>query len=354
MRGTQQNIPSFTGTLNMTQTLRIGVIGAGRIGKLHIANLAHRIAGAAVTAVAEPNTDELRSIATTFGIAKAETDYRNLLKNPAVDAVVICSPTDLHARMVREAAAAGKHIFCEKPVDLTIPAIRETLDAVRKAGVTFMVGFNRRFDANFLKVRDLVRTGKIGQVHIVRITSRDPAPPPASYITVSGGLFLDMAIHDFDMARYIAGSEVDEVYARGGVLVDPVFKDAGDIDTAVTTLTFASGAIGTIDNSRKAVYGYDQRVEVFGSGGMATVTNNTPDNHVYVDKDGSHTSLPLHFFMDRYVESYCTEMKAFVDAVLTKTPPPVGGEDGLFSVAIALAARRSVQENRPVRVAECL
>ena len=338
----------------MNSTLRVGVIGAGRIGTLHCENLATRIPGAAVTALAEPDQARLRATAARFAIQTAETDYRKVLKDPAIDAVAICSPTNLHAQMVREAAAAGKHIFCEKPIDLSLDRIRETLVAVERSGVALMVGFNRRFDANFMKVRELVRTGKVGSVHIVRITSRDPAPPPASYIAVSGGLFLDMAIHDFDMARYLAGDEIEEVYARGEVLVDPMFREAGDIDTAVTTLRFSGGAIGTIDNSRKAVYGYDQRVEVFGSEGMATVTNNSPDTHSLSDRSGTHASLPLHFFMDRYVESYRTEMVAFVEAVRNGTEPPVGGKDGLLSVAIGLAAKKSVAENRPVRIAELL
>lgn len=338
----------------MNSPLRFGVIGAGRIGVLHCENLAGKIPGATVAAIAEPDRERLRAIASRFSIPAAETDYRTILKDPAIDAVAICSPTDLHAQMVREAAAAGKQIFCEKPIDLTLERIREALAAVERSGVTFMVGFNRRFDANFMKVRELVRTGKVGSVHIVRITSRDPGPPPASYIAVSGGLFLDMAIHDFDMARYLAGDEIDEVYARGEVLVDPMFRAAGDIDTAVTTLRFKGGAIGTIDNSRRAVYGYDQRAEVFGSEGMATVANNTPDTHVLNDRTGAHTALPLHFFMDRYLESYRTEMTAFVEAVRKGTPPPVGGDDGLLSVAVALAAKKSVAENRPVRVAEIL
>ncbi len=338
----------------MNSPLRFGVLGAGRIGTLHIENLAHRIPGATVAAVAEPDTGRLGAITAQHGIPGAETDYRKILVDPGIDAVAICSPTDLHAQMVREAAAAGKHIFCEKPIDLSIERIRETLAVVERSGVTFMVGFNRRFDANFMKVRELVRSGRVGNVQIVRITSRDPGPPPAAYIRVSGGLFLDMAIHDFDMARYIAGDEIEEVYARGEVLVDPVFREAGDIDTAVTTLRFKGGAIGTIDNSRTAVYGYDQRVEVFGSEGMATAGNNTPDTHILTDRAGSHTALPLNFFMDRYVESYRTEMAAFVESIAKRTPPPVGGNDGLLSVAIALASKKSVAENRPVRIAEIL
>ena len=188
-----------------------------------------------------------------------------MINHPDVEAVIICSPTDTHAQYIVEAAQAGKHIFCEKPVDLSLPVIQRALDAVAKAGVKLMVGFNRRFDPNFAKIRQLVVDGKIGDPHILKITSRDPAPPPAEYSAVSGGMFMDMTIHDFDMARFIVGSEVTEVYAKSAVLVDEAIGKAGDVDTAIITLTFVNGAIGVIDNSRKAVYGYDQRVEIFGS-----------------------------------------------------------------------------------------
>jgi myo-inositol 2-dehydrogenase/D-chiro-inositol 1-dehydrogenase len=215
-----------------------------------------------------------------------------------------------------------------------------------------MVAFNRRFDPNFKKVRDMVGDGKIGDPQVLRITSRDPGPPPEDYIKSSGGLFLDMTIHDFDMARYLMGCEVTEVYARAGVLVDPVFAKHGDYDTAVITLTFDNGAYGVIDNSRKAVYGYDQRVEVFGSKGMVTVTNDKPDRHIHFDVTGEHAALPLNFFMERYTESYLREMQAFVEAVNSKRPAPVGGKDGLMAVVIGLAAAKSVKENRPVKLTE--
>lgn len=335
-------------------TLAVGVIGAGRIGKLHIESLALRIPEASVVAVADPDKGAARAMAEKFGIRSVYADHTKILKDRTVDAVVICSPTDTHAQYIREAAARKKHIFCEKPVDLTLANIQSAITAAEKAGVKLMVGFNRRFDPNFLKVRDMVKRGAVGEPHLLKITSRDPGPPPLSYVKVSGGLFLDMAIHDFDMARYLVGSEVVEVYAKGAVLVDPAIGEAGDIDTAVTTLTFANGAIGTIDNSRKAAYGYDQRVEVFGSKGMVNVRNNTPDTHVHYDKDGEHASLPLHFFMDRYTESYYREMKAFVDAVVNDGELPVTGRDGLLSVAIALAAKASQKENRPVKVEEVL
>jgi myo-inositol 2-dehydrogenase/D-chiro-inositol 1-dehydrogenase len=214
------------------------------------------------------------------------------------------------------------------------------------------VGFNRRFDSNFLKVRETIAGGLVGQPHILRITSRDPGPPPENYIRASGGIFLDMTIHDFDMARYLMGSEVTEVYTRAAVLVDPVFAKAGDWDTAVITLTFENGAFAMIDNSRKAVYGYDQRVEMFGSEGMVTIANNTADSHIRCDRAGIHTALPLNFFLERYAESYRREMQAFVDAVVNQTPVPVSGDDGFKAAVIALAAAKSARENRPVKLTE--
>jgi len=290
-------------------------------------------------------------VAAKLNVGKTFPDYRQVLELPEVDAVAICTPTNTHYQVILDAAAVGKHIFCKKPIDLSIEKIVTINAEVEKRGVQLMVGFNRRFDPNFLKVHDTVKAGKIGEPHILRITSRDPAPPPETYIRASGGIFLDMTIHDFDMARYLMG-DVTEVYARADVLVDPVFQSAGDWDTVMVTLTFANGALGAIDNSRKAVYGYDQRVEVFGSEGMIAVKNNTHDNHVRLDREGTHSALPLDFFMDRYTESYLKEMEAFVDAVRHHRPAPVNGNDGLMAVVIGLAAAKSVRENRPVKLTE--
>ena len=332
--------------------LRFGVVGVGRIGKIHIENLVNRIPGAEVVAVCDVAAAELATIAAKFGIARTFADYRELLDLAEIDAVVICSSTDTHHQMIVDAAASGKQIFCEKPIDLSIEKVQSANEEVGRRGVRMMVGFNRRFDPNFLKVRETIAAGLVGQPQILRITNRDPAPPPEQYIRASGGIFMDMAIHDFDMARYLMGSEVTEVYTRAAVLVDPVFAKYGDWDTACTTLTFENGAFAVIDNSRKAVYGYDQRVEMFGSDGMVTVANNTPDTHILCDRAGIHTALPLNFFLERYAESYLLEMRAFIDAVVSQTPVPVGGEDGLKAVIIALAAGVSARENRPVRLSE--
>ena len=258
--------------------LKLGVIGTGRIGKVHIATLVQSVPHAVVAAIADTNLESANEVGKYFGLTSVFNDYKDVINHPEVEAVVICSPTDTHARYIVAAAKAGKHIFCEKPVDLSLGVIQEAIDAVNTSGVKLMVGFNRRFDPNFLKIKQLVVEGKIGDPHILKITSRDPSPPPAEYSAVSGGMFMDMTIHDFDMARYIAGSEVTEVFTNATVLVDPEIGKAGDVDTAIITLTFANGAIGVIDNSRKAVYGYDQRVEIFGSKGMISADNNYPDN----------------------------------------------------------------------------
>ncbi len=334
--------------------LKLGIIGAGRIGKVHTATLVQNVPQAVVVAIADVNLKSANELAQAFGINSVFSNYMDVINHPEVEAVVICSPTNTHAQYVVDAAKAGKHIFCEKPVDLTLEAIKKAIKAVTASNVKLMVGFNRRFDPNFLKIKQLVTEGKIGDPHILKITSRDPAPPPAEYSAVSGGMFMDMTIHDFDMARYIAGSEVTEVYSKATVLVDPEIGKAGDVDTAVITLTFANGAIGVIDNSRKAVYGYDQRVEIFGSNGMASADNNFPENHRYYGSDGVHGSLPLNFFMDRYLDAYANEMKIFCDAVINDLPVPVSGIDGLMSVAIALAAKKSASEKRPVKLSEIL
>ncbi|MCK9524923.1 MAG: inositol 2-dehydrogenase, partial [Limnochordia bacterium] len=275
-----------------------------------------------------------------------------VISDPQVDAVLICSPTDTHADLIMACAKAGKDIFCEKPIANDIGKTREALDAVERAGVKLQVGFNRRFDPNFKRVRQLVQTQEVGEPHIIKITSRDPEPPPAEYSKSSGGIFMDMTIHDFDMARYLSGSEVTEVYAAGTVLIDPAIGEAGDFDTAVILLKFANGATGVIDNSRKAVYGYDQRAEVFGSKGSAAASNKTPTTVEVSTGEGVFSDKPLFFFLERYMESFAQELRDFVEALQTGTEPPVTGNDGLQSLLIALAATKSAHENRPVKIAE--
>jgi len=314
--------------------------------------LAYRIPEAELVAVSDIYVAAAEKLAVELGVPAVYGDHRHILEDPAIDALLICSSTDTHARLIEEAALAGKQIFCEKPIALDLAAIDQALETVERAGVKLMIGFNRRFDPNFQRVREVVAAGEIGEPHILRITSRDPAPPPLEYVKVSGGIFLDMTIHDFDMARFLVGDEVESLYATGGVLVDPSIGEAGDVDTALVTLRFAGGAIGSIDNSRRAAYGYDQRVEVFGSGGCVTADNNYPNTAVVSDSQSVHRDLPFNFFMDRYTESYVNEIKAFVACILDDTPPPVSGLDGRIPVVMGYAAKKSLAEGRPVRLDE--
>jgi len=337
----------------MKDKLRIGIIGAGRIGKLHAENIAYSVPQASLEGIADVMmTPEIEAWAKKLGIRLISKDPAAIFADKDIDAVLICSSTATHADLTIAAAKAGKHIFCEKPVDLTIAKVKAAIDAAKASKVKLQVGFNRRFDHNFRRVRELTLAGEIGDVQIVRISSRDPAPPPAQYVAGSGGIFLDMMVHDFDMARFQAGSEVVEVYASGAVLVDPAIGKAGDVDTAIVTLKFANGALGVIDNSRKAVYGYDQRLEVFGSKGSAQAENDTPSSVKLSNESGVIGDKPLYFFLERYKNAFVDEMKAFIAAVLEGKEPPVTGEDGLRDLLVGLAATKSLAEGRPVRIDE--
>ncbi|NWG15638.1 MAG: inositol 2-dehydrogenase [Chloroflexi bacterium] len=335
----------------MSKTIRLGLVGTGRIGQIHARTLKQTVPGAELVAVTDVNLDSARSCAAAYGIGQVADDYRRLLDDKTIEAVVICSSTDTHAPFITQAAEAGKHIFCEKPIAADLDIIDAALSAVERAGVKLMLGFNRRFDANHQRIKRAIEGGEIGTPHLLHIISRDPSPPPVEYVRVSGGMFFDMTIHDFDMARFLLG-EVDEVYAAAGVMVDPRIGEAGDIDTAVVTLKFKNGAVGTIDNSRQAVYGYDQRVEVFGSKGSARSDNLYPNAVTFSTAQTVSRDLPLNFFLERYLPSYQAEMEAFVRALLDDKPMPVGGTDGRAPVVIAIAALRSYRENRPVKIAE--
>ena len=338
--------------MNKTAKIRVGVIGTGRIGRLHIKHIAQNIPEAKLVALCSLDPPSMDSLAEQFNVAQTTDEYTELLTDPQIDAVLITSATNTHVEISQAAAKAGKHIFCEKPIALDLKQIDETLAIVEETGVKFQVGFQRRFDASFMRIREAVTSGEIGEPHIMRITSRDPAPPPIEYIKVSGGIFLDMTIHDFDMARYLIGDEVVEIYATGGVRVDPAIGAAGDIDTAVITLQFKNGVIATIDNSREATYGYDQRVEVFGSKGMVTATNPLRDTVTFTDSKETRAALPPYFFVERYKAAYLSELKAFCACIQDGTPPPVTGEDGRAPVVIGLAALKSLRENRPVLLSE--
>ena len=334
------------------ELLKIGLIGAGRIGRLHAEHLTTRISLAELVMVADVFEENARQCAKRYAIPFATQDYHSILDRPDIEAVMICSSTDTHARIIEEAAQAGKHIFCEKPIALDLSTIDRALDAVKHAGVKLQLGFNRRFDSSYRRVRQAVEQGETGRLHQLHIISRDPAPPPIEYIRSSGGLFLDMTIHDFDMARFLIGSEVDEIFAMAGVMVDPAIGEAGDVDTAIVMLHFNNGVIGTIENSRCAAYGYDQRVEVLGSAGAVWTENNYPNTAIISDSRSIRRDLPLHFFVERYTESFVTEMEAFVDAVLHDKPVPVTGYDGRVAAVLGLAAKKSLAEHRPVRLSE--
>lgn len=330
--------------------LNIGVVGAGRIGRLHVNNIMSRIPNATVLAISDVVGESAKALAEQWNIPRVYADYKQLVADPEVDAVLVCSSTDTHSIIAYDAVMAGKHVFCEKPIDFDLNRIQKVIEAVEQQGVKFQVGFNRRFDRNFKKVRDTVADGSIGDPHIVMVTSRDPAPPPISYVKVSGGIFLDMMIHDFDMVRYLSGSEVTEVYTNGVVLVDPAIGEAGDVDTAIVTLKFANGAIGVINNSRKAVYGYDQRVEVFGSKGCITAENETPSLTTLYTQEGVTREKPLYFFLERYNDAFIEEMAGFVNAVLEDKPTLVNATDGLKPVLIAMAAKESLETGKPVKL----
>lgn len=331
--------------------VRVGVVGVGRIGGLHAQLLARRVPGTALAAVHDPVPAVAEPVAAALGVP-AVARVEDLLGAAGVDAVAICSSTVSHAPLMIAAARAGKAIFCEKPISLDLAEVDRALAAVEAAGVPLQIGFNRRFDPAHAAVRDAVAAGTVGDPHLVRITSRDPEPPPLSYVRASGGLFLDMTIHDFDMARYLTGSEVVEVFARGAVRVEPAFAESGDVDTAVVTLTHADGCLTTIDNSRRAAYGYDQRVEVFGSRGMAASENPPANTAVVRDATGTTAARLPHFFLERYAVSYERAWAAFVAALRAGEAPPVGAADGRAPLVIGLAAWRSVREDRPVRVDE--
>jgi myo-inositol 2-dehydrogenase/D-chiro-inositol 1-dehydrogenase len=320
----------------------MGVIGVGRIGRMHAGLLAREVPGATLVAVHDADAGAAASI----GVRACGLD--ELLADRGVDAVAICSSTETHADLIVAVAQAGKAIFCEKPISLDLAEVDRALAAVDAAGVPFQIGFNRRFDPAHQAVHEAVMRGEVGEPQLVRISSRDPEPPPMDYVRGSGGIFLDMTIHDFDMARYVTGSEVVEVFARGAVRVDPAFAEAGDVDTALVTLVHENGCLTAIDNSRQAVYGYDQRVEVFGSRGMASSENPLAHTTVVRTVDGTSMAALPYFFLERYIPSYLREWAAFVGAVRSGTTPPVSSADARAPLVIGLAAWQSLTEGRPV------
>lgn len=333
--------------------LKIGIIGAGRIGKVHCESIMCYVKGATVKTVADPfMNEETAAWLKNMGVSNTTKDYKEILADKEIDAVLICSSTDTHSPISIEAIKAGKHVFCEKPVDHDIAKILEVKKALAGSNVKYQVGFNRRFDHNFAAVREAVKAGKIGALNVLKICSRDPAAPPVSYIKVSGGIFLDMTIHDFDMVRYLSGDEVESVFAMGGVMVDPEIGKAGDIDTAVITMRLKSGALAVIDNCRRATYGYDQRAEAFGELGQVAISNDCASNAVISDAHGVCGEKPLLFFLERYMQAYVNEVNCFIGSIVNDKPVSVGIEDGLQAVVIGVAAKKSLEEGRPVKLSE--
>ncbi|TMM58562.1 inositol 2-dehydrogenase [Maribacter algarum] len=330
-------------------SIKIGIIGMGRIGKIHLENLSTRIDWVEVVAVVNPSKKG-QDYALKFGVKIMSDDINVILENSEIDAVLICSPSDTHAEYAIRLAGAGKAIFCEKPIDLSLKKAKEVVAKVKEKNVSMMVAFNRRFDPDFAKIKREVGNGKIGNIQNLHIISRDPAPPTIDYIRQSGGLFKDMTIHDLDMARFIMGCEVTEIFATGSCMVDSAIGETGDIDTATVLLRFENGATAVIENSRKSVYGYDQRLEVFGSKGMLQVKNPLMTNVTKSDAQGSHSDVNLNFFVDRYKVSYLNEMQSFVKALINEYPVPISGEDGIKSIVLADAAYTSMRENRPIKL----
>jgi myo-inositol 2-dehydrogenase/D-chiro-inositol 1-dehydrogenase len=331
----------------MKMTVRFALLGAGRIGKVH-AKAVSSNASAKLVAVADAFPAAAQAIASAYGCEVRTIEAIEAAKD--IDAVVICTPTDTHADLIERFARAGKAIFCEKPIDLDVDRVKACIKVVSETKGKLMVGFNRRFDPHFMAVRQVIDDGKIGSVEMVTITSRDPGAPPVDYIKRSGGIFRDMTIHDFDMARFLLGEEPVTVSATAAVLVDKAIGDAGDYDSVSVLLQTASGKQAMISNSRRATYGYDQRIEIHGSMGMVAAENQRPFSIEVANGDG-YTRPPLHdFFMTRYTEAYANEIAAFITAIEQGTAISPSGADGLAALKLADAAVQSVKEGKQIKV----
>lgn len=335
----------------MSAPIRVGVLGAGRIGRLHARLIAREVPGLALGAIFDVDPETAAAVAGELG-AEVAPSGEELMTSPATDATAICTSTDTHVDLLLGATAVGKPVFLEKPLSLDLAEVDRALEAAERAGIYLQLGFNRRFDPGHASVRAAIASGEVGELHLLRISSRDPGPPPLDYIRVSGGIFLDMTVHDFDMARFLTGSEVEEVCAVGEVRVDPEIGAAGDLDTVVVTMRHADRTLTTIDNSRRAAYGFDQRLEAFGSAGMAVSANPLRHQGSLTTHAGTRTEPLPHFFLERYVPSYVAQWAAFEEAVRSGSPPPVTGRDGRAALVLGLAAWRSVRDARPVRTAE--
>lgn len=336
----------------MSQCLRIAVLGAGRIGRMHAEHIARRVSRAQVTTVVDLKPELAQSCAEACGIADFGVSVDHVLARSDVDAVAICTSSPTHTTIIEQAATAGKHIFCEKPIDLDLARIDHALSVVESKGVLFQVGFQKRFDNSYRRVRRAIDSGEIGEPHAAHLSSRDPAPPPIEFLRSSGGLFLDMMIHDFDMVCYLLGHDVASVYAAGSVRVDPAIGAINDVDTATVVIEYHNGTLVTIQNSRLCTFGYDQRVEVFGSKGSVRIDHAYPNTAVLSTSRGINRDVPYHFFLDRYKDAYIAELQAFVDAALDGKDSPLSGAEGRMPVVLGLAAQRSLTLGRPVRLKE--
>ena len=334
----------------MDKKIVIGIIGGCRIARIHAENIARNIEDVEIRYVADVNPDIPAKWAAGAGVKNVVSDSEIILQDPEVQAVLVCTPTNLHCETAIRVAKAGMDIFCEKPIDLTLEKIEEALAEVKKAGVRMQVGFNRRFDHNYRRVHDAIQAGKIGKPLTIKLTVREYQAPPVSYLKESGGIFLDMAIHDFDIVRYMAGSEVESVYAMGSVSVAPEVAEAGDIDTAVTVLRFKNGVVGIVEDCRKSGYGFDDRLEVFGTKGMATTGDDTYAHVEFACDDGFEREGLMHSFDERFSSGLRDIMIDFFNNIREGKPASVSGEDGLQSMRIGFAAKQSQKENRIVEL----
>ena len=329
--------------------VNIGIIGAGRIGKLHTDNLVN-MEGVRVKTIADPYADKLKEWFETKDVDNLVKDYKEVMEDDEIDAVFICTPTDTHLTLIEECLAHNKHIFCEKPISFDQDETERVYELVKNSNKKVQIGFNRRFDQSFSSVEKDVSSDKLGTPQIIKITSRDPEPPSLDYVKTSGGLYFDMAIHDFDMARFLSKSEVKEIYATGEALINPQIKEYDDIDTSMVTLKFENNAIGVIDNSRQAVYGYDQRIEVFGHKGMTLADNQKETTVKHFSEENVSEDKPLFFFLERYNDAFIVEVKEFVKSIQEDLPTSPSYEDGMKAQALAHAAKKSLAEGRPIKL----
>lgn len=332
--------------------VKIGLLGCGRIGKLHGTNLVQSVPQAELVAVADPfMNDGIKEWAANLGIEKVYDDTQKIMDDPEIDAVMICSATPTHLDLIKAAAEKGKHIFCEKPLHTDVAKIKECIKLCEDAGVKLQVGFVRRFDHNHGQVQKVIASGKLGAPCIVKVTSRDPEDPPMAYVEVSGGIHVDMTIHDFDMVRFLSGANATEVYAIG-MCTNPEYAKYDDVDNTIITIKFDNGALGVIDNTRNSCYGYDQRTEVQCQKGCVQVTNDLENTSMVSSAEGVEVAKPTYFFLERYNAAFIEEDTQFCKVVLGEQEVPVTGDDGLQPVLMAKAAKLSLKEGRPVKISE--